>query len=258
MDQPKETARPVAPLTREPQSLVPQELQPTPADGSSSGQQQERDRVYSSQDKLLDSAPASVTLDHRDRPLSASRYPDLPPVPRSHDTQGLRRGRTTDTIRGRAGSGIDWIVPLDEKTIVRPRTVAERLQPTLDTARTQKDALSIKAKRTGWTLNIAIGLQVLLGSLTTGLSAVATTGRETAVQTTILGGLTTIIASYLARQRGSNELELWIIRVKDLEKFIREVEAYILDYGHLSGPDFDGKIEYLRNEYEEILGNGKK
>ena len=69
----------------------------------------------------------------------------------------------------------------------------------------EKQKYETKARITGWTLNIAIGLQVLLGSLTTGLSAVATTGKsvrfytidqmahltsvyfQAAVQTTILG-----------------------------------------------------------------------
>lgn len=37
-----------------------------------------------------------------------------------------------------------------------------------------------KAKVTAWALNVAIGLQVLLGALTTGLSA-ATTGRQVSI-----------------------------------------------------------------------------
>ena len=52
-----------------------------------------------------------------------------------------------------------------------PRSVEQRLAPTLETARAQRDRYAAKAKRTGRTLSIAIGLQVLLGSLTTGLSA---------------------------------------------------------------------------------------
>jgi len=70
------------------------------------------------------------------------------------------------------------------------------------------------------------------------------------------GGLTTLVASYLARARGSNEPELSISRVKDLDKFIREADAYILDYGHLTGDDHDEKINSFRQEFEELLGNG--
>jgi hypothetical protein len=55
-------------------------------------------------------------------------------------------------------------------------TVGERLQPTLDAAIIEKEKSSANAKWTGYTLNAAIGMQVLLGSLTTGLSALAALG----------------------------------------------------------------------------------
>ena len=91
----------------------------------------------------------------------------------------------------------------------RRLTVSERLQPTINVAKTEKAKFEKKARMTGYTLNAAIGLQVLLGSLTTGLSAVAaSSGKQassvqsmlissalswllfqTAVSTTILGTL---------------------------------------------------------------------
>ncbi|KAG6839999.1 hypothetical protein H0H93_004852, partial [Arthromyces matolae] len=75
-------------------------------------------------------------------------------------------------------SGIDYIVPVDEKTS-REKTVGERLEPTLLTAISEKDKYVLKAKMTGYALNIAIGLQVLLGALTTGLASVsASTGSQ--------------------------------------------------------------------------------
>lgn len=55
-------------------------------------------------------------------------------------------------------------------------TVGQRLQPTLDVAMAEKQKYETKARLTGYALNAAIGLQVLLGSLTTGLSAVSATG----------------------------------------------------------------------------------
>ena len=55
----------------------------------------------------------------------------------------------------------------------RRLTISERLQPTIDVAKKEKAKFEKKARMTGYTLNAAIGLQVLLGSLTTGLSAVA-------------------------------------------------------------------------------------
>jgi hypothetical protein len=56
--------------------------------------------------------------------------------------------------------------------------VTERLQPTLDIAIEKRDKHAAKAKVSGWSLNTAIGLQVLFGSITTGLSALGTTGRS--------------------------------------------------------------------------------
>ena len=90
-------------------------------------------------------------------------------------------------------SEIDWIVPSTKEEVsnrlntlnlfkykiyknVGRRTVGERLKPTLDIAIIEKDKYTAKAKWTGFTLNAAIGMQVLLGSLTTGLSALAVSG----------------------------------------------------------------------------------
>ena len=56
---------------------------------------------------------------------------------------------------------------------IRRLSVRERIQPTIDVAKTEKAKFEKKARMTGYALNTAIGLQVLLGSLTTGLSAVA-------------------------------------------------------------------------------------
>ncbi|KAF9444684.1 hypothetical protein P691DRAFT_806971 [Macrolepiota fuliginosa MF-IS2] len=191
---------------------------------------------------------------HRDSALRTNQpLPALPPV-RLGDSGMPRRQRTLDG-HGSAvtrRSGIDWIVPVDEK---RRKTVGERIQPTLDIAISERDKYAVKAKATAWALNSAIGLQVVLGSLTTGLSAVATTGKQTAITTTILGGLSTVVASYLARARGSNEPELSITRVKDLEQFIREAEAFQLDHGHIDTNEWDKELEQFRRRFEELLGN---
>ena len=58
----------------------------------------------------------------------------------------------------------------------RGLTVGERLQPTLDNAIIEKDKCASKARWSGIALNAAIGLQVLFGSLTTGLSALSVAG----------------------------------------------------------------------------------
>jgi hypothetical protein len=62
-----------------------------------------------------------------------------------------------------------------------PGSVSARLHATIIQATTERDKYATKAKFTGWALNVAIGLQVLLGSLTTGLSAVATRGKSVCI-----------------------------------------------------------------------------
>jgi SMODS and SLOG-associating 2TM effector domain len=70
-----------------------------------------------------------------------------------------------------------------------------------------------------------------------------------------IGALATLVASYLARARGSNEPELSITRTKDLEQFIRECRSFILDYGHVSGHEYDSELIGFRRRFEELLGN---
>lgn len=114
----------------------------------------------------------------------------LPSARLAGEYQSLRtRAKTTDTHASMAmRSTIDWILPVDSEKPIRRLSVRERLQPTVDVAKAKKAKFKNKARMTGYTLNTAIGLQVLLGSLTTGLSAVAgSSGKQTAVSTTILG-----------------------------------------------------------------------
>ena len=148
---------------------------------------------------------------------------------------------------------------------------------------------------TGYALNIAIGLQVIMGSLITGLSASSSRKSasyltmtiafiadswhplQSALSTTILGmfhainaderysyntcpffstgGMNTLVAAYLARARGSNEPELSITRVKDLEQFIRECQAFQMDHGHVSTGEFDQQLIGFRQHFEQLLGN---
>jgi len=143
---------------------------------------------------------------------------------------------------------------MEPKREPRPKTFQERIEPSLTHAKVERERCEFKARLTGYALNIAIGLQVMLGALTTGLSAV-TSGRQTSIATAILGGFATLVASYLARARGSNEPELSITRVKDLDQYIRECEIFILDYGHLTGNAHDTKLTALRDRFEELLGN---
>ncbi|KAL5504712.1 hypothetical protein ACEPAH_7375 [Sanghuangporus vaninii] len=153
-----------------------------------------------------------------------------------------------------------------------PRTVQERLQPTINHATEEEVKYARKARISGYALNIAIGLQVFLSALITALSAV-TTGRRTQIMTSVLGGAGTIVASYLARARGSNEPELSIARTKDLQRFIRTCDAFVQDHGLETGfedsegkqggtrdlqraKELDDRIGELRIELEHLLGNG--
>ncbi|KAF9476210.1 hypothetical protein BDN70DRAFT_995834 [Pholiota conissans] len=185
----------------------------------------------------------------------------LPSLPGRTFHAGDDRRSRIDPHLSRTHSVIDHIVPVqhisesDEKYM--PGSVNARLHSTVKQAEEERDKYATKAKLTGLALNVAIGLQVLLGSLTTGLSAVATqgAGKSAAVSTTILGALSTVVASYLARARGSNEPELSITRVKDLEQFIRECKNFQTDHGEHMGRDHDKRIEELRNRFESLLGN---
>ncbi|KAG1898490.1 uncharacterized protein F5891DRAFT_1237574, partial [Suillus fuscotomentosus] len=178
--------------------------------------------------------------------------PQAPPPTRSRDGHMLR-GLSRRTISGQApinASGLGWIVPVDEKPHVCRRNIEERLRPTILKAESERERYANKAKMTGWALNVAIGLQVLLGALTTGLAA-ALSGKQ-------VSGMSTLVASYLARARGSNEPELSITRVKDLDQFLRDCLAFEMDHGHEYGTPENGlndRLEYLRKRFEELLGN---
>lgn len=67
------------------------------------------------------------------------------------------------------------------------------------------------------------------------------------------GGASTLVASYLARCRGSGEPELSGGRAKDLEHFLRDCRAFQMDHGHESGQD--DRIDDLRRRFEQLLGN---
>jgi len=137
--------------------------------------------------------------------------------------------------------------------VVPPSNLADRLQPTLDQAVTALSSARIKSRVTTWSVNVAIGVQVLLGALTTGIAA-ATSGRQTSVVISILGGLSTLAASFLASARGTGEPEKSTNRSKELKNFIRDLSAYMLDKGH-HGPDDDERVTEYRRRFEEIMGH---
>ena len=128
-----------------------------------------------------------------------------------------------------------------------------------------------------------MGLQVLLGALITGIAAAASL-KAARTTTVLFGGLATLVASFLARIRGSGEPETSRERARDLQKvslpifflsissvtdvnareqFIRSCRATIVDWGEVPldpyhPNDFPNKglldqIDKLRHEYDELI-----
>lgn len=89
--------------------------------------------------------------------------------------------------------------------------------------------------------------------------------------TSVLGGAGTIVASYLAHAKGTDNLQIYQKRVTELEKFNRECGAFIKDYGDVemdtntqggqSGEQntksqmLNAYIHELRSHFEMLLGN---
>lgn len=235
--------------------------QPLPSLGSADSGGRPQTQTSATEKPLLGNDSSEGHSPPRDRP---DPYTDFEPVPqapgasRSRDGHMMRGPSRRTVMSGHAPvstSGVGWIVPVDERP--HRRTIGERLDPTIFNAEREKAQYTLKAKWTGYALNIAIGLQVLLGALTTGLAA-ALSGRQVSIGTTLLGGMSTLVASYLARTRGSNEPELSITRVKDLDQFLRDCLAFKMDHGHEYGTPENGlnnRLEHLRKRFEELLGN---
>ncbi|KAI0300700.1 hypothetical protein B0F90DRAFT_1629429, partial [Multifurca ochricompacta] len=59
------------------------------------------------------------------------------------------------------------------------------------------------------------------------------------------GGASTLVASYLARTRGSNEPQFSLLRAKALSHFCGS-RGFQLDHGHEIGDKWDSKIDGFR------------
>ncbi|OJA11345.1 hypothetical protein AZE42_04927 [Rhizopogon vesiculosus] len=218
-----------------------------------------RSQTHSLADKpLLSSSEGSPPRDRNDpHPDFEPIFPQTPVPARGRDGHMIVRGLSRRSAMGPISgtSGLDYLVPVVEKPHLC--TLGERIRPTIDNAKKEREQYAIKAKWTSYALNIAIGLQVLLGALTTGIAA-ALSGKQTSIAISLLGGMSTMVASYLARARGSNEPELSITRVKDLDQFLRDCDAFVMDHGHEYGsPEnkLDDRLRELRRRFEELLGN---
>ncbi|KAF9221096.1 hypothetical protein BS17DRAFT_278005 [Gyrodon lividus] len=202
----------------------------------------------------------SAFMRSQDNPYAdLGRFPS-PAAARSRDghPRGLSRGAAASLQAGRNTSGMS---PDDEKEQTS-RTVSERMKQTITDAGNEKKKYAWKALWTSYAINIAIGLQVFLGALTTAIPAAFTSAKQyvkkAQIATSVLGGASTMVASYLARVRGSNEPELSITRVKDLDQFLREANAFKDDHSDEHGTaknDLDQRIQEFRDRLEALLGN---
>jgi len=148
------------------------------------------------------------------------------------------------------GSRGSHIGIIHEPEPLRAQTVGTRIRPTYDVAVIERDKYKKRARQQSLMINGAIGLQVIVGAITTGVAA-ASTNIGSAVA--VLGGISTALASYLAKVRGSGEPEFSALRSRELSTFIREVDAFMMDHGHKLGSEFDAQISMYRGRFESII-----
>lgn len=80
---------------------------------------------------------------------------------------------------------------------------------------------------------------------------------QTSIAVTILGGLSTLAASYLAKARGSGEPEASVLRCSELENFVRELQNLSIDMGAKKGggEHHDTVVQNFRDRFEKIMGS---
>lgn len=67
-----------------------------------------------------------------------------------------------------------------------------------------------------------------------------------------------MVASYLAKARGTNEPDLSKQHYKELEQFLRDVNAFILDHGDERGQEWNPKIVGFRDRLDDIEAGAKR
>jgi hypothetical protein len=65
----------------------------------------------------------------------------------------------------------------------------------------------------------------------------------------------TLVASFLARTRGSNEPQKSRSRARELKRLLREMESFSLDHGYEVGDMWDEQINDFRLRLEIIFGH---
>jgi len=144
-------------------------------------------------------------------------------------------------------STIDYLVPVEQQT------VSQRLEATLKHARSEREKFNLRANGAKWSINVASGVQVFLGALTTGLAAMRLDGKQLGIATTVLGILTTLAGAFLTKVRAGGEPETSTIQAHDLNQFVRKCEAFQIDHGHEVGDRHNDEIKQYRDDLELIL-----
>ncbi|KAH9056318.1 hypothetical protein EDB87DRAFT_1261407 [Lactarius vividus] len=229
-------------------------------------------RPHSESERPLPAVPANVnvTLSHpaqaslRQRVASdpgngsahrSVRHSEPPPALRLDlPGSGVFRQRPA-THPGDYGSH-EWaparVMSPSQSAIYPLGSVGARLNPTLEEALKVRNSASLQAKWSMYSINIPIALQVLLGALTTALGA-SLHGNSIRISIAVLGSLSTLVASYLARTRGSSEPESSLLREQALNHFIRNLRAFILDKGLSTDESHNQSVENFRREFERLL-----
>ncbi|KAH8981715.1 hypothetical protein EDB92DRAFT_1952870 [Lactarius akahatsu] len=227
-------------------------------------------RPHSESERPLPAVPVNVTLPP---PVQASwrqrvasdpgdgsahrsvRHSEPPPVLRlDRPGSGVFRQRPA-TYAGEYEPREEWIparVTSPSQGIYPVGSVGARLHPTLEEAIKVRNGASLHAKWAMYSINIAIALQVLLGALTTALGA-SLHGNSIRISIAVLGSLSTLVASYLARTRGTSEPESSLLREQALNHFIRNLRAFILDNGMSTDESHNQAVENFRREFERLL-----
>lgn len=186
------------------------------------------------------------------------------PEERIANLSGLSRRVTTVPAKPASEEdekqAMEWIVPqVGNGTFSRgmsmydkpPRTVAERLEETEKAAEIELKKYQTQAERAAILINVAMGAQIVSNALITGLSA-ATSNRHAQIGVSALGALGTIISSFLVRVRGTREPERSKSHAQNLEKYLRDLKAFMADEGGSRDRKFDPDVRRFRNEFERL------
>ncbi|TDL16776.1 hypothetical protein BD410DRAFT_730914, partial [Rickenella mellea] len=129
------------------------------------------------------------------------------------------------------------------------KTVKERLRVTIDHAKHEAKKFSLRGSAFCYLRDIALGLQILTSALITALSAVGVSGDR---KVSGISAVATVVASYLARIRGTGEPYLSYSRSDNLQSFVRQCESFVDDHG--DEIDYSCEIDGFRKRLEELVG----